>query len=425
MAQFSVLKGQPLSKEIPYRDPDALFALTGTDGNSKSAYLPVGQSMLERHMLFLGGPGTGKTGLMQQMARNLRVMLTEKDSLVVLDLSGENHQRLHQKNDVILAPDDRAGKNGWNLFEELRQGECLLDDASALCESLFSRRVHAAAEPFYELAARDLTMALIVYLARRGDQTLCNNQSLRELMEGFDCQTMREILKAEPELKGYAAYLADETDPRTLGVISAMQKAARELLEGHFGGKGTQAVRALLEEPSGKTIFLCGGISEGSRDVASALCGWVIRQCLKRKKKEGKVYLLLDDFCLLPAIPLLKEGMSLGRNAGLSLLLSAAGIAGVEENYGLSSRTILDAAGTVAAFQLREEKSRAFVRELYGTYRVLESCPSIANPRNMLEAPADIPVVGDEDLTVMQPGEMIISTMHYPPFRFRLKASAK
>ncbi|MBP3541887.1 MAG: type IV secretion system DNA-binding domain-containing protein [Clostridia bacterium] len=425
MAQFSVLKGQPLSKEIPYRDPDALFALTGTDGNGKSAYLPVGQSMLERHVLLLGKPGSGKTGLMQQMARNLRVMLTEKDSLVILDLDGENYQRLHQKNDAVLAQDDRAGKNCWNLFEELRPGEDLLEDASALCESLFSRRIAQAADPFYELAARDLTMALIVYLARRGDQTLCNNQSLRELMEGFDVQTMRELLKAEPELKGYALYLADETDPRTLGMISAMQKAARELFQGRFGGKGTQSVRGLLEEKAGKVIFLCGGISPGSRDVAAALCGWAIRQCLNRKKKDGRVFLLLDDFCLLPPLPLLEEGMLLGRNAGLHLLLSSAGVKDAEDKYGPSAGSILGAAGTVAAFQLREERSRAFVRELYGTHRVLESCPSIANPRNMLEQTADIPVIGDEDLTALQPGEMIIATMHYPPFRFRVKASAK
>lgn len=56
----NVLKGLQIARDIPYREPDALFALGGADGMGKSVYLPVGESLLNRHMLLVGGAATGK-----------------------------------------------------------------------------------------------------------------------------------------------------------------------------------------------------------------------------------------------------------------------------------------------------------------------------------------------------------------------------
>jgi len=425
MAQYTVLRGQPLSKEIPYRDPDASFALTGSDGNGKRAFLPVGRSMVERHILLLGGPSTGKTGMLRQLARNLRVMLTEQDCLVVLDVSGESYNLLHQKGDVVLAADDRAGKTAWNLFQELSQGEDALKDASEICSYLFADRIARSEHPFAETAARDLLMALMVCLARRGDQSLMNNQALKELIEGFDVNTMLDLLEAEPELKSYRCYLQGENEERILSVIAALQKASREIFQGQFGGKGTQSVRTALEEKGGKTLFVCGGLNAGLRDVACTLIGQVIRCGLNHRKKTGNIYLVMDDFCDLPAIPHLEDAFSQGRSAGLSIIYTARDVGSLKRKYPQAAASVLGAAGTIAAFQLRDMESRDFVRELHGTCRIQESYASLAQPRNVLEQIVDAPIISDEDLTTLQPGEIILTTMHYPPFRFRLKSTEK
>ena len=60
----TVLKGLQIARDIPYREPDALFALGGADGMGKSVYLPVGASLIDRHMLILGSPATGKTNML-------------------------------------------------------------------------------------------------------------------------------------------------------------------------------------------------------------------------------------------------------------------------------------------------------------------------------------------------------------------------
>lgn len=118
----TVLKGLQIARDIPYREPDALFALGGSDGMGKSVYLPIGTNLIDRHLLVLGSPATGKTNLLLHLARGLRANLTENDMLVILDPAGEYYNALYQKGDVVFADDKRAagpdGAECWNLFEE-------------------------------------------------------------------------------------------------------------------------------------------------------------------------------------------------------------------------------------------------------------------------------------------------------------------
>ena len=84
----TVLKGLQIARDIPYREPDALFALGGVDGMGKSVYLPVGESLLNRHMLLVGSAATGKTNMLLHMARGLRTNMTENDVMVIFDPTG-------------------------------------------------------------------------------------------------------------------------------------------------------------------------------------------------------------------------------------------------------------------------------------------------------------------------------------------------
>jgi len=422
----NVLKGLQIARDIPYREPDALFALGGADGMGKSVYLPVGESLLNRHMLLVGGAATGKTNMLLHMARGLRTNMTENDMMVIFDPNGEYYNALYQKGDVVLAGDKRAcgpeGPDSWNLFEELKDSQRLIEDASALCSLLFQSRIEGAAHPFYPTAARDLIMALIVYLKRRGDAELCFNQALRELIDGFDMDSMCQILEAAPEFRAFAGYLGDADGERAQGVVACLQQAARELFAGQFGLSGKLGMRGLVNARGGRVLFICYDPARGemSRPVFTALVDLCLTEALSRVERDGDMTLILDGVGALEALPHLEDALLMGRSKGLRVLMATNSVAALEARYGAQTRSMLSAVGATVAFRLTERASREYIKGLYGRHRALESYRSSVQ-RGMVEQVVDEHVIGDEDLTALQTGESIISTLHYAPFLFRLR----
>lgn len=422
----NLLKGLQISREIPYREPDAMYALAGADGMGKSVYLPVGDGLLGRHMLLMGSAATGKTNLLLHLARGLRTNMTENDVMVVFDPTGECYNALYQKGDAVLSDDKRAcgpdGPDSWNLFSELNSDGRLIEDASALCDVLFRERIEGAAHPFYPTAARDLIMALIVYLKRRGEKELCTNQALRELIDGFDMDSMCQILETAPEFRAFAGYLGGADGERAQGVVAELQKASRELLGGQFGRSGTLSLRGMVKARGGRMLFICYDPERGpvTRPVFTAMMELCLAESLGRVERDGSVTVLVDGLSVLGALPHLEDALLLGRQKGLRLVMTLTGLGPLEARYGAATRSMLGAVGTTAAFRLLDRPSRAYVKDLYGRHRAVESYRS-ATQHGMVEQVVDEHVIGDEDLTVLQTGECILSTLNYPPFLFRAR----
>lgn len=428
MHQRTILKGMQIARDIPYRDPDAFLSLVGTDGNGKNAYLPVGDSLLSRHMLLLGSPGTGKSNMMCHLLRNLRVNLTEEDMLVVFDPTGEYTARFGQPGDIVFADDPRAsdgqGEAQWNLFDELTGSERMLEDASALCDMLFDEFIRTAPDPYPATAARDLTLALIVYLSRRNDPSLRNNETLRGLIDGFDAESMLTILDSIPELRALAGSLTHTGGDPSPGVVAALQQSARALFQGRFNAAGSLGMRKALRRKGGKVIFVCYDPQRGrmTGPVFATLIDLCLQEALSRTENEGNVYLLLDDVCALPRLTHLEDALLFGRNKGLRLAMALSGVSRLSDRYGaLAAQTILDSFGTTVAFRLHDRAGRSFVKNLYGRHRVVESFTSSVQVRGVIEQVMDQYIIEDEDLTALQTGESLVATMHYPPFYFRMK----
>ena len=428
MANRSILKGLQIALDIPYRDPDAMFSLVGVDGNNKNAFLPIGEAMLSRHVLALGAPASGKSNLLYHMLRNLRANLTENDVLFVLDPCGEYYERFYQTGDIVIADDERAAdENGeacWNLFLEFTQPDRLVEDVGALVGTLFADFIARAPEPYYPTAAKDLMTALIVYLIRQGDVTLQTNQALRELIDGFDVDSMLAILESDVELRGMTAYLGHPDSAVTLGVIAALQQAGRELLQGRFRGDGTLGVRRLVEGKGGRVVFLCYDAQRGAmlRPVYGAFVDLILQAALGRREQEGNVYLFLDELRVLPRLQYLEDALLLGRAKGLRLLCGLGNVNQLRLPYGDSAaQSLLSSFGTTAIFRLHDKESRAYAKNLYGRHRVVEAFTSSVQLRGVVEQVMDQYIIEDEDLTAMPTGRAVVCSLHYPPFWFTTK----
>lgn len=85
--------------------------------------IPVGENLLSRHMLLLGGIGTGKSNAFNFMIRNVRSILTEQDVAIIFDTKGDFYREFYRPGDIVISNDGRAtgasSPDYWNIFGEI------------------------------------------------------------------------------------------------------------------------------------------------------------------------------------------------------------------------------------------------------------------------------------------------------------------
>ena len=76
---------------------------------------------LSRHLLFLGGIGTGKTNAMMQLVLALRERADPDDVFVVFDTKGDFLRESYRPGDAVISSDPEGVPGGvvWNLFREM------------------------------------------------------------------------------------------------------------------------------------------------------------------------------------------------------------------------------------------------------------------------------------------------------------------
>ena len=84
--------------------------------------------------------------------------------------------------------------------------------------------------------------------------------------------------------------------------------------------------------------------------------------------------------------------------------------------------SILSGFGSLFAFRLYDEESRAYVRNRYGGNRKLVHYDASLKTRGVGEQLLEGSVVEDWDLTSLQVGQCIVGLPDEPPVRFTFKA---
>ena len=94
-----VFAGNKLFDENQYHENDPEFFLVGSNRHGDPLRIPVGEQMLSRHMLLLGGIGTGKSNAFNFIIRNVRQKLSENDIAIIFDTKGDYYKEFYQPGD--------------------------------------------------------------------------------------------------------------------------------------------------------------------------------------------------------------------------------------------------------------------------------------------------------------------------------------
>jgi len=423
-----VAEGHELKRAAPELSTiGARCLLTGMDATGKEVTIPLNDDLLSRHLLFLGGIGTGKTNAIFQIVPQLRQSMTANDVMLIFDTKGDYYQAFYRQGDIVVSNDNKAtgprGSDYWNIFHEVTQGDAE-ENIIEIARTLFYEKAERSNNPFFPNAACDLFTAILLHFVRSGNHSAMNNASLRSFLNQMKPSELRSLLESHTDLRAMVSYIGDDRSPQTLGVISELQQMARTVLEGNFCRAGNLSVREAIRAKGGRAIFVEYDLGVGNMltPIYRLLLDLTIKEALCREKSEGNVWFLIDEFRLIPNLQHVDDGINFGRSLGAKFIIGVQNVEYLFHTYGeLLARSILSGLMTTIAFRVGDNATKTFVQELFGKNRKLETYMSTVQTRGLTEQVRDANVVEDWDISNLAIGQAIIGLPRQEPFLFQFK----
>jgi type IV secretory pathway TraG/TraD family ATPase VirD4 len=407
---------------------NARYSFWGTDAQGREISIPFDEETLSRHLLLIGGIGTGKTNAFYQILSQLRNSLTRNDVMIIFDTKGDFYNAFYRKGDVVISNDEKAtGVNGidfWNIFNEIELNDHMEENIVEISKSLFYEKTSKTSQPFFPNAAKDLFSAILLHFCRNKETMHIDNKRLREFLDSSPTAELRNILQQHQDLKAMISYISDDRSPQTQGVMSELQQLSREILLGNFKKSGNLSIRQLVRHKGGKIIFIEYDLGIGNMltPIYRLLLDMAIKEALSRSKSEGNVWIVADEFKLIPNLQHVDDAVNFGRSLGVKFMIGIQNVDQVYNAYGKElAKSILSGFLTSVSFRVNDSESKDFIKSLYGANRKKEIYMSAVGGRGVVEQIRDAHVVEDWDISTLEIGEAIIGLPGKEPFKFKFK----
>lgn len=432
MKTSAVFDGNELKLKPPTINPaGARCSLIGLDEAGGELRVPLSEDILSKHLIFLGGIGTGKTNAIFQIVKQLRQTMTPNDVMLVFDTKGDFYNAFYRPGDIVIANDRKAtgpdGVDYWNIFNEIEMDASMEENIYEIAHSLFFEKTQRSSQPFFPNAARDLFSGIILHYARSGERSQANNASLRAFLNQASPTEVRALLQKHDDLKAMVSYIGDDRSPQTQGVISELQQLVREIFIGNFSKKGSLSMRQAIRNKGGRLIFIEYDLGYGATlaPIYRLLLDMAIKEALCRQKSEGNVWFMIDEFRLIPNLQHVDDGVNFGRSLGAKFMIGVQNVEQVFYSYGESlARSILSGFMTTVAFRVNDMTTRTYIQQLFGKNRKKDTYSASVAARGLVEEVREANVVEDWDIANLKLGEAIVGLPNLDPFHFRFKQYA-
>ncbi len=429
--QDSVLFGNELKQEAPnIREDHPVLFFKGKDNQGKHCRIPISSSVMSRHMMLLGGIGTGKTNAFFQMIDQLQRQLTPNDVMIIFDTKGDFYQEFYRPGDVVISNDDTAiGPDGqpdyWNIFREIPEGPQQDASVMEIARSLFKEACEKTSQVFFPNAARDIFMSVMQHFLRYCDSTgetgFLNNEELMDFIRSRTSGDLREMLDSYSDMRALTSYISTDDSAQTQGVLSELQQTIRNIFVGNFSKAGNLGLRDLVRQKGGRKIFIEYDLSYGEllTPIYSLMFDLAIKEALGRSRSEGNVYFITDEFRLLPNLEHVDDAVNFGRSLGIRFMIGIQNVEQIYENYGEQrAHSILSGFLTSLNFRVNDPKSREYIKEQFGKNRKVEVYATNVQSKGMVEERRDGFVVEDWDIRNLKIGQAIVGFPEHEPFVF-------
>lgn len=423
----SVLFGDELRHTIPHiKTKQPVVVLTGTDINGAQVGIPLDSDVLSKHIMLLGGIGTGKTNAFFQIVNQLDRKLTDDDIMVIFDTKGDFYKEFYREGDVVISNDETAtgydGLNYWNIFNEIESGEHMPESVIEISKSLFAEQCKHTNQIFFPNAAKDIFMACLLHFMRSVPPSKRTNKNLIRYINGTPVSQIKQMLDSYDDLRAMRSYIEKEDSAQTQGVMSVLQQVVREVFVGNFAKTGTLSLKGLVRKKGGRKVFIEYDLSIGKMlsPVYSLMFDMAIKEALGRKRTSGNVYFITDEFRLLPNLEHIDDAVNFGRSLGIKFMIGIQNVEQIYECYGEQrARSILSGFLTSFSFRVNDAKSREYIQQLFGKNQKVESYLPTNQSRGLIENQREANVIEDWNVANLLVGQAIIGMPNVEPFILR------
>jgi type IV secretory pathway TraG/TraD family ATPase VirD4 len=398
-----------------------------------NAHLGVNDDILSKHILLVGGTGSGKTNLFYFFIEQLRRSLGADDVMIIFDTKGDFYNAFYREGDYLIGNSRKYMDRTyyWNIFKDVRadgwDDHDLLMNTQEIARSLFREAIEKnQSQPFFPLAARDLLSAILLQMIRLGkeDQEFCNNylnnEQLKKYFDLMTAQKLADFLKNSPDLSSVLSYIGDGTTGQGLGVIAELQSVVRDIFIGAFARRGSLSIREFVRKKGGKVLFVEYDLAIGSTltPIYRLIFDLALKEALGRNKSEGNVFLICDEFKLVPHSQHIDDGVNFGRGLGVKIMAGLQSIDQLYEVYGQHrGKNIVSGFSSVIAFRPNDSETRKYISGLFGENIVLDQYRMLNN--EIVQNKRKGFTVEDWDMTGLQVGEAIVGLPFAFPFKYK------
>lgn len=428
----TVLQGNSVSKNpIPPMPQNPKVVLRG-EFVGKPASFGLGEDVLSKHMMLVGGTGCGKSTLFYHIIKQLKAKMTSDDVMIVFDSKGDFYSKFfNPSKDCVIGNSAQyyQPSQRWNIFKEILadgwDDRHVLMNTQEICKALFDDRTkNNTNNPFFPNAARDLLAAVLTTVVRLGENNpqFCvdnfYNNRVREFLDSSSGPSLCQFLDGFNDTRSVLSYIEGDS-AQSQGVLAEMFSVIRDVFVGVFAEKGKFSMRNFVRQKGGRTLFIEYDLSIGSvlTPIYKMLFDLALKEALGRSKSQGNVYFICDEFKLLPNLQHIDDGVNFGRSLGVKVFAGLQSIEQLYEIYGQSRGKNLAAGfSSILAFRANDVTTREYISNLHGKNMVLEQYTRLDNSR--VEEKRIGSTVEDWDLNSLRVGEAIVGLPFAPPFRF-------
>lgn len=420
----------PIIEDSAYGDPTIRFY---GDSNGYSANFKMNSDILSRHLMLIGGTGCGKTNTFFHIVSQIKDQMDNDDVMIIFDTKGDYYNKFYdQKTGYVLSTAERFrdATVAWNVFEEIlvdgTDPYTLNDNVSEIAWGLFSEAIEKnTSNPFFPNAARDMLASILMCIIRKtgGNEEIrdlfLNNSFLKGFLDKLDVKSLRALLEPQPDQVAVLNYVGDGNNDQGLGVFAELQSVVRRIFVSSFAEKGDFSIRKFVRDKGAKILFIEYDLTRGSTltPIYKLLIDLALKEAMSRREGErGNVYLLCDEFKLLPNLHHIENAVNFGRSFGLKVFAGLQSIDQITESYEEArGKNIIAGFSSVFSFRANDEATRQFTIGKYGKNYLMEQYDFNYKDKRIGNT------VEDWDLGCLKKGEAIVGLTDYAPFKFKFE----